>query len=130
MATKKKKQQSNPIREKILNGPKIRAQFNNIEDPGMTLEFTKEGLHFKFEHGKEYDMPVAIMTYLNSLCVPDDKYELVDDGLGHKQLKGISRGVRHRFSCIPNDETMSRITTQLATEGAQQEEGQSKAAEA
>lgn len=80
--------------------PLVEVTFAHIEFPGADLECTIEGHKYHLFHGQKYKLPISVIEFLNSRQVPDDKYD-IDPAT--KQVTGISKGVRNRFSCIPTD---------------------------
>jgi len=74
---------------------KIKVKFQNLEMPGVRLDFTLQGVGYGLEHNTEYELPVSVVEHLNALQVPDP-YWIVDEETG--QLKHYTR-MRNRFSC-------------------------------
>lgn len=75
---------------------KIKVIFQNLEMPGVRLDFTLDGEHYALEHGKEYLLPIEVVQHLNGLQVPDPYWEIDPDTgqLVHKDR------LRSRFNCI------------------------------
>ena len=82
-------------------GNPVRIQFMNNETPGVDVSFNYEGRHFgPLEDGQEYDLPQNVVRHLNSLSTPRMEYR-ADPATG--QMKSLSIGTVHRFSCHPVD---------------------------
>ena len=80
--------------------PLVEVTFTNVEFPGADLAFTYERHKYHLFHGQKYKLPISVIEHLNNLQVPEDKYD-IDPST--KQVTGISKGLRNRFSCVPID---------------------------
>lgn len=101
MAQKKEKTAESrlkSVQDRIEKEEKVRVKFINNESPGIPLEFTYEGIRYKLDPGLEYELPYSVVNHLNSLAVPDPKFEM-DPATG--QMKEVSRTMKHRFTCHP-----------------------------
>ena len=76
----------------------VECEFNNQEEPGMSLEFTygnASNKHkFKFFHGGAYSVPRFIQRHVESLGTPQWGY--APDGSGGMQK--TQKGKKHRFT--------------------------------
>ena len=83
---------------KKYRGKKLKVRFSHIEFPKSELHFTYRGVGYKLEDQEEITLPIEVIEHLNSLAVPERKYE-EDSVTG--QIKPGPVVMRHRFSCIP-----------------------------
>lgn len=91
-------------------GKLVRIQFMNNETPGVDVSFNYEGRHFgPLEDGLEYDLPQKVVRHLNSLSTPRMEYR-ADPATG--QMKSVSVGTAHRFSCHPVDRATQKQSGQ------------------
>ena len=74
---------------------KIKVVFQNLEMPGVRLDFTYQGVGYNLEHNKEVTLPIEVVEHLNGLQVPDPYWE-EDPETG--QIKHKTR-MRNRFNC-------------------------------
>jgi len=74
---------------------KVKVKFNNIEMPGVRLDFTYQKKHYSLEDNKEYALPIDVIEHLNGLRVPDPVWE-EDPDTG--QFRHKTR-YRNRFNC-------------------------------
>ncbi len=95
---KSPQQKLQEVQDRIEKEEKVRVKFINNETPGVPLEFTYEGIRYNLVPGQEYDLPYSVVNHLNSLAVPDPKFE-IDPAT--QQLKEVSRTMKHRFTCHP-----------------------------
>jgi len=87
------------------DNPPVRGKFRNLLDPGVDVEFSYDcgkGIDFSRNYhlydGQETTIPYKVMLHLQSLKIPDDKYDL-DPATGHMTL--IKKGFRDRFAFEP-----------------------------
>jgi hypothetical protein len=83
------------------NSKHIKVRFLNNEDPeGGELHFNFQGKYFWLKHGHEYSLPIEVVEHLNSLTVPQYKWD-------HDPKTGGTRSVEagqfNRFTCLPVD---------------------------
>jgi hypothetical protein len=92
------------VKESLENGPKMKIQFHNNEDPPSAghpspiVEFIYEGVKYELRHGEIYNLPEEVVSHLNSLSTP--VY-----GDQHDPISGLLRSVKVsdvlRFMCLP-----------------------------
>lgn len=85
---------------KKYKGKKIKVRFTHLEFPKAALQFTYRGIGYHMEDNQEISLPVEVIEHLNSLAVPERKYE---EDIATGQMKPGPITLRHRFSCIPID---------------------------
>jgi len=83
---------------KKYKGKKLLIRFTHLEFPKAELHFNYRGVKYELADSQEISMPLEVIEHLNSLAVPESKYE-VDVATG--QLHKTDTVLRHRFSCIP-----------------------------
>ena len=83
---------------KKYKGKKLLIRFTHTEFPKASLQFTYRGITYEMKDQEEIMLPLEVVEHLNSLAVPESKYE-EDPTTG--QLKQGPVTLRHRFSCIP-----------------------------
>lgn len=83
---------------KKYKGKKLLIRFTHLEFPKAELQFTYRGVRYHLKDSKEISLPLEVIEHLNSLAIPEAKYEL-DEKTG--QLHQTETVLRHRFSCIP-----------------------------
>jgi len=81
-------------------GQEIEVEFNNLENPGVMIEFvygsTKDFKKYKLMHGAKVKLPEAVIRHLESCVTPIYKY-LPDASTGAIGKKHA--GNKPRFSC-------------------------------
>jgi|TARA_R100000501_G_C2583031_1_gene85584 hypothetical protein len=80
--------------------PAISVKFINVESPGADVAFDYEGGKYHLYHNQTCELPKSVVRHLNSLVVPDNKYE-IDPAT--QQIKGVVEGVKNRFTVLPTD---------------------------
>lgn len=83
---------------KKYKGKKLLIRFTHLEFPKAALQFTYRGVRYSLEDNKEISLPLEVIEHLNSLAIPEGKYE-VDLITG--QIHKTDTVLRHRFSCVP-----------------------------
>jgi len=86
--------------EKKYRGKKLKVRFTHLEFPKAGIQFTYRGIGYKLDDNQEISLPIEVIEHLNSLAVPERKYE-EDPTTG--QMKPGPVTLRHRFSCVPVD---------------------------
>lgn len=76
-------------------GPKVPVRFTNVENPGVGIDFNFQGRKFSLKDGDEVDLPQAVVDHLNSLIVPESRYEEVNG-----QVRSVLVN-KNRFAVIP-----------------------------
>lgn len=88
----------NEIMDEINHEEKMKVRFTNNEFPSAPADFVFEGIRYHLEPGKEYTLPYSVINHINSLMVPDPRYE-TDPVTG--QLKIKENVQRARWSAHP-----------------------------
>ncbi|MFP4086387.1 MAG: hypothetical protein ACLFUL_06295 [Desulfobacteraceae bacterium] len=79
----------------------IKVRFLNNEDPeGGELHFAYQGKYFWLRNGQEYSLPVEVVEHLNSLSIPQYKWEHDPETGG---TRSVETGQLNRFTCLPVD---------------------------
>ena len=93
-------------REALRREQRIRVRFQNIEMPGVTLQFTFRGEQFELADGHVYDLPMSVVNHLNSLTTP--VYKMYDTSEVANKFRPTPAdpseriaGAVNRFSVIP-----------------------------
>ena len=80
-------------------GQEIEVEFNNLENPGLTLEFTygttKNFKRYVLLDGAKVKLPEKVVQHLESCGTP--LYGYAPDGLGKMVKRRLS--TKRRFSC-------------------------------
>ena len=93
-----KRQPLHKYEPKKYKGKKLLIRFTHLEFPKSDLHFTYRGVQYVLNDSQEISLPLEVIEHLNSLAVPESKYD-IDATTG--QLHKIDTVLRHRFSCIP-----------------------------
>jgi hypothetical protein len=104
---------------------KARVRFQNLESPGVPLEFNFQSLkNYTLLDGMEYDLPVSVIDHLNNDCkVPIYKMydpDEVQKGFNPEPVDPNTRiiGYKNRFSLIPISIAPQKVTPKKESEQA------------
>lgn len=80
-----------------MNKKRIKVKFQNIESPGVDVNFNYQGFEYWLHDGEEYNLPTYVVDHLNKLAVPKYAMKIDESGVPvHTQVGSTSR-----FSVVP-----------------------------
>jgi len=101
------------VKKRLEEGPKMKVEFQNNEDPPGTgqpspeVKFDYNGIKYTVKHGDVVEWPEEVVHHVNSLTTPVYSNE-TDPITG--ALRSSRTGTLRRFMCLPVIESRGGIT--------------------